>query len=88
MLADAHCGDGRRFVVQADEKLTGFLELESTISRFRPFRVENASMLTNESAIAARENERDHGRLDRTRCGGCVNPALKAIIGHGAIRPN
>jgi len=27
-IADAHCGDGKRFV-RADEKLTAFLELES-----------------------------------------------------------
>jgi hypothetical protein len=27
-VADAHCGDGNRFVVQADEKLTAFLELQ------------------------------------------------------------
>ena len=30
-IADAHRGDGKRFVVQADEKLTAFLELESAI---------------------------------------------------------
>ena len=30
-IADAHCGDGNRFVVQADEKLTAFVELEATI---------------------------------------------------------
>jgi len=30
-VADAHCGDGNRFVVRADEKLTAFLELESEI---------------------------------------------------------
>jgi hypothetical protein len=30
-IADAHRGDGKRFVVHADEKLTAFLELESTI---------------------------------------------------------
>jgi hypothetical protein len=30
-IADAHCGDGKRFVVRADEKLTAFLELESAI---------------------------------------------------------
>jgi hypothetical protein len=29
---DAHPGDGKRFVVQADEKVTAFLELESSIS--------------------------------------------------------
>jgi hypothetical protein len=27
-VADAHRGDGERFVVRADEKLTAFLELE------------------------------------------------------------
>ena len=30
-IADAHRGEGRRFVVRADEKLTAFLELESVI---------------------------------------------------------
>jgi hypothetical protein len=30
-IADAHRDDGRRFVVHADEKLTGFVELESAI---------------------------------------------------------
>jgi len=34
-IADAHRGDGKRFVVRADEKLTAFLELESAI-RARP----------------------------------------------------
>jgi hypothetical protein len=30
-VADAHRGDGKRFVVRADEKLSAFLELESAI---------------------------------------------------------
>jgi hypothetical protein len=30
-IADARRGDGKRFVVHADEKLTTFLELESAI---------------------------------------------------------
>jgi hypothetical protein len=30
-IADAHRGDGERFVVHADEKLTAFLELERAI---------------------------------------------------------
>jgi hypothetical protein len=30
-IADAHRDDGKRFVVQADEKLTAFLELEAAI---------------------------------------------------------
>jgi hypothetical protein len=32
-LADAHRGDGKRFVVRADERLTAFLELEAAIHR-------------------------------------------------------
>jgi hypothetical protein len=28
-IADAHRGDGKRFVARADEKLTAFMELES-----------------------------------------------------------
>ena len=30
-IADAHRGDGKRFVVRADEKLTAFLELEGAV---------------------------------------------------------
>ena len=30
-IADAHRGDGQRFIVRADEKLTAFVELESAI---------------------------------------------------------
>jgi hypothetical protein len=26
-IANAHCGEGKRFVVRADEKLTAFVEL-------------------------------------------------------------
>jgi hypothetical protein len=33
-IVDAHCDDGRRFVLHADEKLTAFLELEDD-SRLR-----------------------------------------------------
>src|SRR5262249_9208073 len=32
-IADAHRGDGKRYVVRADEKLTAFLELESPLIR-------------------------------------------------------
>jgi len=32
-IADAHRGDGKPFVVHADEKLAAFLELESVIRR-------------------------------------------------------
>jgi hypothetical protein len=30
-VADAHRGDGKRFVVRAEEKLSAFVELESAI---------------------------------------------------------
>jgi len=30
-IADAHRGDGKRYVVRADEKLTAFLELEGAV---------------------------------------------------------
>jgi hypothetical protein len=30
-IADAHRGDGKRFVARADQKLTAFLEMESGI---------------------------------------------------------
>jgi hypothetical protein len=33
-IADAHRGDGKRFVVRADEKLTAFVELETAIHEF------------------------------------------------------
>ena len=33
-IADAHRGDGKRFVVRADEKLTAFIELERAIHEF------------------------------------------------------
>jgi hypothetical protein len=34
LVADAHRGDGKHFVVRADEKLTAFLELEKAIHQF------------------------------------------------------
>jgi hypothetical protein len=33
-IADAHRGDGKRFLVRADEKLTAFVELEAAIRGF------------------------------------------------------
>jgi hypothetical protein len=34
-VAAAHRGDGQRFIVRADEKLTAFIELESVICKNR-----------------------------------------------------
>jgi hypothetical protein len=36
-VAEAHRGDGKRFVVHADEKLTAFVKLESAIRRTTTF---------------------------------------------------
>ncbi len=37
-IADAHRGDGKRFVVCADEKLTAFVELEAaTAHKAKPY---------------------------------------------------
>jgi len=38
-IADAHRGDGKRFVMRADEKLTAFVQLESAIVSQNPARV-------------------------------------------------
>ena len=32
-ITDAHRGDGKRFIVRADEKVTAFVELESAVAR-------------------------------------------------------
>ena len=33
-ITDVHRGDGKCFVVRADEKLTAFMELEAAVERF------------------------------------------------------
>jgi hypothetical protein len=33
-IADAHRGDGKRFIVRAQEKLTAFVELESAMRAY------------------------------------------------------
>jgi hypothetical protein len=33
-VADAHLGDGNRFIVRADEKLAAFVELQRAIHKF------------------------------------------------------
>jgi hypothetical protein len=33
-VVDAHRGDGKRFIVRADEELTAFMELEATVELF------------------------------------------------------
>ena len=49
-IADAHCGDGKRFVLRADEKLTAFVELELAI---RSQKEKMKTMKTNAVQILA-----------------------------------
>ena len=37
-IVDAHRGDGQRFIVRADEKLTAFLELQAAIRHAKVLR--------------------------------------------------
>jgi hypothetical protein len=52
-IADAHRGDGKRFVVRADEKLTAFLELEAATQAEQPTALKNGT-----SARLARRAQR------------------------------
>ena len=56
-IADAHRGDGKRFIVHADEKLTAFLELESAIRARLPNLASNKIGLSN-PIFAARQPSR------------------------------
>src|SRR5437763_15169138 len=38
-IVDAYRGDGRRYIVESDELLTAFMELESTLLRSRDIRI-------------------------------------------------
>jgi len=51
-IADAHRGDGKRFVVHADEKLTAFLQLEIRFSVATTPERRHHSACTAKSAFA------------------------------------
>jgi hypothetical protein len=48
-ITDAHHGDGKRFVVHADEKLTAFVELESAIRGGSPASCITSSYIFSQS---------------------------------------
>jgi hypothetical protein len=60
-IADAHRDNGKRFVVDAEEKLTAFVELESAIY---PATVE-LSLLSNRLTL---EYDREHGTQNLFDC--------------------
>jgi hypothetical protein len=53
-IADAHRGEGKRFVVRADEKLTGFMELESAIYEFAVDLISKTSRLSEIAFVLVR----------------------------------
>jgi hypothetical protein len=57
-IADAHRGDGKRFVVHAGEKLTAFLELESAIRRVRCSKTLKEEKQSNSSTNEQNLNEK------------------------------
>ena len=52
-IADAHRGDGKCFVVRADEKLTAFLELDNQCRRRRERKSPSANWSCNETLCAS-----------------------------------
>jgi hypothetical protein len=60
-IADAHRGDGKRFVVQVDEKLTAFVELESAIPRLSIG--EHNHQDTNRQRKESEDGAQDHGSV-------------------------
>ena len=64
-VADAHRGDGKRFIVRADEMLTAFLELESAILQLR----KRQSRCTSISVVCRFSHFADYGeRADLITC--------------------
>jgi hypothetical protein len=49
--ADAHCDDGKRFVVRGDEKLTAFVELQSTSQRWITLRSRDEAAVLDEVSV-------------------------------------
>ena len=59
-IADAHRGDGKRYVVRADEKLTAFLELEAATRKNQIF-IRSSSLIL---ASGKRSNGGSAGRFE------------------------
>ena len=63
-IADAHRGDGKRFVVRTEEKLTAFVELESMI---RP----SLREFPHSSCLASKSIESPAAKLEGSRVAMC-----------------
>jgi len=67
VLADAHCSDGKRFVVRADEKLTAFIELESAIRRRKAIATRHSAVREGPRSLECDESSH---RFDRSKKSG------------------
>jgi hypothetical protein len=61
-IADAHRGDGKRFIVHPDEKLTAFLELESAIRQNSGISVKGCTV-ASPRLVAVTESVSLYGRM-------------------------
>jgi hypothetical protein len=57
-IVDAHRGDGRRYIVQSDELLTAFLELESNIGEFSASKTPKMIFKHYRELVRPRKDER------------------------------
>ena len=64
LVADADHGDGKRFIVQADEKLTTFLELERATHESSRFPNAGCESVVNRFALDPRRQRVEAARLE------------------------
>jgi hypothetical protein len=57
-FVDVHSGDGRRYIVQSDEWLTAFLELESNIGEFSASKTPKMIFKHYRELVRPRKDER------------------------------
>jgi hypothetical protein len=82
-IADAHRGDGKRFVVRADEILAAFLELEAAIRGFRPVSLRKSCSRTTPAAYQSAHSPYDENQYrdrDNRQRQKVVNRISKNVI--------
>ena len=66
-VADAHRGDGKRFVARADEKLTAFLELEAA-TQHQLSAVSHSATHAHSASVLLRAKGRQRKQNDLAAC--------------------